>query len=116
MIIVKEYFANHFQEFKASTTERIWENVGNVGLIWENVMGHETIQAEYMKQQVELLQNENNKLRMETESSRKVLELLSVQQINTREINDNTENLIVVKETGKNKKTKLRDQQDYRIH
>ena len=116
MIIVTEHFATHFQEFKASTTERIWENVGNVGLTWENVMGHDTIQAEYMKQQVELLQNENNKLRMETESSRKVLELLSVQQINTCEINDNTENLIVVKETGKNKKTKLRDQQDYRIH
>ena len=116
MINVTEHFATHFQEFKASTTERIWENVGNVCLIWENVMGHDTIQAEYMKQQVELLQNENNILRKETHPSRKVLELLSVQQINTREINDNTENLIVVKETCKNKKTKLWDQQDYRIH
>ena len=79
-------------------------------------MGHDTVQAEYMKQQVKLLQNENNKLRIKTESSRKVLELLSVQQMNTREINGNTGNFIVVKETGKNKKTKLRDQQDYRIH
>ena len=113
MINVTEHFATHFQEFKASTTERI-DNIE--GLIWENVMGHDTVQAEYMKQQVKLLQNENNKLRMETESSRKVLELLSVQQINTREINGNTGNLVVVKETGKNKKTKLRDQQDYRIH
>ena len=51
MIIATEHFATHFQEFKASTTERIWENVGNVSLIWENVMGHDTIQAEHMKQQ-----------------------------------------------------------------
>ena len=36
----------------------------------------------------------------------KVIELLSVQQINNRKINDNTENFITVKETTKNKKTK----------
>ena len=52
---------------------------------------------------------------MESESLLKVIELLSVQQINTREINDNTENFITVKETGKNKKTKLKHQQDHRI-
>ena len=52
---------------------------------------------------------------MESESLLKVIELLSVQQINTREINDNTENFITVKETGKNKKTKLKHQQDHGI-
>ena len=36
----------------------------------------------------------------------KVIELLSVQQINNRKINDNTENFIAIKETAKNKKTK----------
>ena len=41
--------------------------------------------------------------------------MLSVQQINTREINDNTETFKTVKETGKNKKMKLNHQQDYRI-
>ena len=75
----------------------------------------DTVQTEDMKQQVELLQNENNRLRMESESLLKVIELLSVQQINICEINDNTENLITVKKTGKNKKTKLNHQQDYRI-
>ena len=48
---------------------------------------------------------------MEPESLLKVIELLSVQQVNTLEINDNTE----IKETSKNKKTKLNLQQDYRI-
>ena len=52
---------------------------------------------------------------MESESLLKVIELLSVQQINTREINDSTENFIAVKETSKNKKTKLNHHQDYRI-
>ena len=60
-------------------------------------MGHDT---EYIKQQVELLQNENNRLRMESESLLKVIELLSVQQINTHEANNNTNNFITVKETG----------------
>ena len=53
-----------------------------------------------MKQQAELLQTETNRLRMELESSLKVTELLSVQQINTREINGNTENFKTVKETN----------------
>ena len=75
-------------------------------------MGHDT---EYIKQQVELLQNENNRLRMESESLLKVIELLSVQQINTHEANNNRENFITVKRAGKNKKIKLSHQQDSRI-
>ena len=78
-------------------------------------MGYDTVQIEDMKQQVELLQNENNSLRLKSESLLKVIELLSVQQINICDINDNTENLITVKKNGKNKKTKLNHQQDYRI-
>ena len=68
-----------------------------------------------MKQQVDLLQNENSRLRIEPESLFKLIELLPVQQTNAREINDNTENFIAVKETVKNKKTKLNHHQDYRI-
>ena len=52
---------------------------------------------------------------MESESLLKVIELLSVQQINTHEANNNTENFITVKGTGKNKKIKLNHQQDSRI-
>ena len=52
---------------------------------------------------------------MESESLLKVIELLSVQQINTHEANNNTDNFITVKETGKNKKIKLNHQQDSRI-
>ena len=111
MINVMEHFVTDFQEFKASTAEKIHKIER---LLWENVTGHETVQTEYIKQQVELLQNENNRLRMESESLLKVIELLSVQQINTHEANDNTEN-ITVKETGKNKKIKLNHQQDSRI-
>ena len=44
-------------------------------------MGHDTVHAEDIKQQVELLKNENNRLRQESESLLKVIELLSVQQI-----------------------------------
>ena len=106
-----EHFVTDFQEFKASTAERI-DKIER--LLWENVTGHDTVQTEYIKQQEELLQNENNRLRMESESLLKVIELLSVQQINTHEANDNTEN-ITVKETGKNKKIKLNHQQDSRI-
>ena len=65
-----------------------------------------------MKQQVEL-QNENNRLTME--SLFRVIELLSVQQINNHEINRNKEKFITVKETGKSKKNKLNHRQDYRI-
>ena len=39
---------------------------------------------------VELLKNENNRLRMESESWLKTIELLSVQQINTHEAHSNT--------------------------
>ena len=48
----------------------------------------------YIKQQVELLQKENNILRMESESLLRVIKLLSVQQINAHEANDNTENFV----------------------
>ena len=46
-------------------------------------MGHDTVQTEDMKQQEELLQKENNRLRMESESLFSVIEFLSVQQMNT---------------------------------
>ena len=52
---------------------------------------------------------------MKSESLLKVIELLSVQQINTHEVNNNTENFIAVKETSKNKKIKQNPQQDSRI-
>ena len=111
-INVMEHFVTDFQEFKARTAERI-DKIEHA--LCENVMGYDTVQTEDMKQQVELLQNENSKLRIESESLLNVIELLSVQQINAHEINDNTENFIAIKETGKNKKTKLNHHQDYRI-
>ena len=74
-----------------------------------------TVQTEYIKQQADLLQDENNRLMIGSQSLLKVIELLSVQQINTHEANDNTGNFITVKETGKNKKIKLNHQQDSRI-
>ena len=111
MINVMEHFVTDFQNVKASIAERIYKIEP---LSWENVMGHDTVQTEYIREQIELLQNENNRLRMESEYLLKVIELLSVQQINTHEANDNTEN-ITVKETGKNKKIKLNHQQDSRI-
>ena len=42
-------------------------------------MGHETVQTEDMKQRLELLQNENSRLKIESKSLLKVIELLSVQ-------------------------------------
>ena len=111
MINAFEHFVTDFQVFKASTVEKI-DKIEH--LLWENVTRHDKVETKYIKQQVELLQNENNRLRMESESLLKVIELLSVQQINTHEANDNTEN-ITVKETGKNKKIKLNHQQDSRI-
>ena len=104
IINVMERFATVFQEFKASTAERI-DKVER--LIWENVMGHDTVQTEDMKQQVQFLQNENNRLRAESESLLEVIELLSVQQINTRRNNDNTENFTTVQKNSKNEKNKL---------
>ena len=74
-----------------------------------------TVQTEYIKQQADLLQDENNRLMIGSQSLLKVIELLSVQQINTHEANDNTGNFITVKETSKNKKIKLNHQQDSRI-
>ena len=61
MINVTKHFATDFQEFKASAAEII-DKIER--LIWENVMGHDTVtvQTENVKQQVELLQNENNRL------------------------------------------------------
>ena len=75
MINVTEHFVTDFQQFKASTAERIDKTER---LLWENVTGHDAVQTEYIKQQVKLLQNENNRLRMEPESLLKVSELLSV--------------------------------------
>ena len=49
-------------------------------------MRHGTVQTKDMKQQVQFLQNENNRLRMESEFL-----------IATCEINDNTENFIALK-------------------
>ena len=46
-----------FEEFKANTAER---NDKIKRLMWKNVIGHDTVQTKDMKQQVELLQNENN--------------------------------------------------------
>ena len=58
MINVMDDFVTDFREFKASTAEKI-DKIEH--LSWENVMEHDTVQTEYIKQQVELLQNENNK-------------------------------------------------------
>ena len=80
-INVTEHFATDIQRFKASTAERIDKTER---LIWENVMRHNTVQTEDMKQQVELLQYGNNGLRIISESLLKVIELLPVQQISTR--------------------------------
>ena len=45
-MIATEHFATDFQEFKASTAERI-DKIER--LIWENVMRHNTVQTEDMK-------------------------------------------------------------------
>ena len=101
MINVTEHFVTDFQEFKTRTAERI-DKIEH--LLCDNVMGHDTVQTKDIKQQVELLQNENSKLEIkseiESESLVKVVELPSVQQINAHEINGNTKNFIAVKETG----------------
>ena len=54
MINVMEHFVTDFEEFKASTAEKI-DKIEP--LSWENVMAHDTVETEYIKQQVELLQN-----------------------------------------------------------
>ena len=99
MINSMEPFVTDFQEFTSSTEESI---VKIERLLWKNITGQDTVQTEYIKQQVELLQNENNRLRMESKSLLKVIELLLVQQINTHEANDNTKNFVTVKGIGKN--------------
>ena len=106
IINVTEHFVTDFQEFKTNTSERI-DKIEC--LVLENVTGYDTVNTEDMKQQVELLKYKNNRLRMESESLPQIIELLSVQQINTSEICDN-----VVKETGKSMKKKLNRQHDYR--
>ena len=40
-------------------------------------MAHDTVQTEYIKQQIEVLQHENNRLRMESESLLKVIIVIS---------------------------------------
>ena len=94
MIIVMEHFATDFQKLKASTAEKIDKTEL---LLWENVMGHDTVQTEDMKQQVELLEKENNRLRMESESLFKVIELLSVQQ--KLLVKSSKDNFLTAKET-----------------
>ena len=75
MINLVEHFAFDFQELKASTSERI-DTMEH--LIWENVMGHDTVKTgnmkQQVKQQVELLQNENNRLWLASESLLKVID------------------------------------------
>ena len=78
MINVMEHFVTDFQEFKVTIAERINKIEY---LLCENAMGHGTIKIGDMKQQVELLQHENSRLRIESKSLLKVIELLSVQQI-----------------------------------
>ena len=70
MINVMNHFITSFREFKPSTAERT-DKIEL--LLWENVMGHATVEIEDTKQQVELLQNNNNRLRMESESLLKVM-------------------------------------------
>ena len=62
---VMEHFVTDFQEFKASTAERI-DKIEH--LLCEDVKGHDTVQTEDTKQQVELLRNEDSRLRIELES------------------------------------------------
>ena len=52
MINVMEHFVTDFQEFKASNAEKI-DKIER--LSGENIMGHETVQTKYTKQQVQLL-------------------------------------------------------------
>ena len=49
---IMEHFVTDFQEFKASNAEKI-DKIER--LSWENIMGHETVQTKYIKQQVQLL-------------------------------------------------------------
>ena len=110
MINVTEHFATDFQELKSSSTERI-DKIER--LILENVAEYETkdmkheVKTKVMEQQIELFQNGHNRLKVETESLFKVIELLLAHQINTGKIHGNTEKIIKVKEAGTGKKNKL---------
>ena len=86
-MIATEHFATDFQEFKASTAERI-DKIER--LIWSNVRGRDTVQTEDMKHDYSSYKMKIIELGSELECLLKVIELLSVQQINTCEINDNS--------------------------
>ena len=86
-MIATEHFATDFQEFKASTAERI-DKIER--LIWSHVRGRDRVQTEDMKHDYSSYKMKIIDLGSELESLLKVIELLSVQQINTCEINDNS--------------------------
>ena len=69
-----EHFATDFQESKVSVAERLAKIER---LIWENFIGHDIEQPVHTKGQVGLLQNENNRIRMESESLLKLIKFLS---------------------------------------
>ena len=46
MINVMEHFVTDFQELKANTVEMLAKIKR---LLWENIMGHDTVQIEYIK-------------------------------------------------------------------
>ena len=90
MINVTEHFATDIQEFKASTTERV-DKIEH--LLLENIMEYETVKKKRKKKRWNNQQScykMKVRLEMEAEYLLKVIELLSVQQINTRETNGNT--------------------------
>ena len=100
IINVTEHFATNFQEIKASNPEMI-DKIER--LILENVMRNNTVKTETTSR---VLQNGNNRLENESESSLKIIILLSVQQINAGQINASTEKFIAVNETSKSKEKK----------
>ena len=90
MINVTEHFATDIQEFKASTTERV-DKIEH--LLLENVTEYETVKKKRKKKRWNNQQScykMKVRLEMEAEYLLKVIELLSFQQINTRETNGNT--------------------------
>lgn len=70
MINATEHYDTYFKEFKTSATERI--DIIEI-LILENVTQQEIVKTKDMKQQMELLQNENNRVKIETEYLLKVI-------------------------------------------
>ena len=65
VVEMESLFSTLMPSFLASTSGRI-NRIKH--LILENVTGQDTVKKEDMKQQVEMLQNENNRRRMESES------------------------------------------------